>query len=198
MTPSQAAKILEKIQHTDEKTGEVTGLFPNATITPEEKQLLGERLVRIDIDEAQAVAVLEQYRMSVSGPYSNKPDFPKLLAAMYQAMRSRPRENYGAPNRNLLVDVYRRRFPATARMSDVDTALYVADSVITSWGIDGARNHLREMLREFMTDDVEVWRIVFGKYPNEAMQARERERVKRIRDRTKEYEAKKNKAVAGE
>jgi hypothetical protein len=180
LTPTQVQSVL----------GFIRRYFSKHTLSVDELQLFGEAIERLDIDEHQAEAVVKQHRLAVR--YSN-PSFPELIQALRAAVQVKPVERgVRDAKRNLLVDVYRRRFDLSPHMGDIEVAKYVARQVAPSWGEDGARNHLRDMLAEFLPDEIESWRIVFEQYPHEAMQARVRERIKRTREKLKKREAKRD------
>ena len=173
MTPSQVQHLITAIQK----------VFPRNTLTTDELDVFRQSATRIDIDHLQAEAVIRQYRLTSD---STNPRFDAMLGLLRGAVQTKqaaPRDS----QRNLLVDVYRRRFGVG--MGDIDTARHVANSMVGTWGIDACRSHLREMISEFIRDDTEVWRLVFEAFPSAALQAKERERVKRTREKMKSLDA---------
>jgi len=189
MTPTQVQTVLDYIYHVEKDTGEVSGLWSNARMTAQQLQTIGERISQIDITVEQAQRVLqEQWATTRKGPYSNTPDPNSLLAALRNVAYAEKKTEIQTKRGNKLIDWYRREFNIPSHVSDIDGAVHVSRSVIGKWGEDGARRHLREILREFMQDDVQVWTIVFQHYPHAEMQKQVREMIKRQRDRVAEMD----------
>lgn len=181
MTPTQVQDVMNSIGR----------LFPRSKLTQPELDNFGEQLCRVDIDREQADAIIEQHRNEHD---YHSPKLSVLLKKMTAAQQTkRIAANNAVGDRNLLVDVYRRRGGFPSSMSDEDVAVAVAHTVKRdpAWGEDGARMHLREILQEFIKDDVRVWSIVFRHFPHEAMQARVRDLIERTRARNKAMDERK-------